>query len=141
MHASRYRWIAGYILLAALAGCASTQLTEQHVAFDAFPQPPVLRSDDGIASFYSNRFHGRKTACGERYDKTEFTAAHRTFPFGTYLRVTSHETGSSVIVRVNDRGPTKRSRLIDLSRAAADQLGMLRSGIVRVTVDVLEWGS
>jgi rare lipoprotein A len=136
-----YRASLFALLLTALVGCTSTRMSERHVALDTVPQPAVLRTDQGLASYYGNKFHGRKTASGERYDKTELTAAHRSYPFGTYVRVTSVETGASVIVRINDRGPSKPSRVIDVSRAAAVQLGMLRAGIMRVTVDVLEWGA
>jgi rare lipoprotein A len=136
-----YRMILLIAASAIIAGCASTHQSERHVALDALSEHPVLQTAQGLASFYNNKFHGRKTASGERYDKTDFTAAHRDYPFGTYVRVTSKETGNSVIVRINDRGPLHSNRVIDVSRAAAVQLGMLRAGITRVTVDVLEWGT
>ena len=128
------------VLFAVLGGCSSTSMVERHSGYGIPAQFEVLHTEDGLASYYSNAFHGRTTASGERYDKTEFTTAHRTYPFGTYLRVTSRVNGNSVIVRVNDRGPAKASRLLDLSKAAAVQLGMIRAGVVRVTVDVLKWG-
>ena len=126
---------------AGLTGCSSTQHS-QTGPFTTDGRPiEVLQSEEGTASYYSNKFHGRKTASGERYRKELLTAAHRSYPFGTYLRITSLGTGSSVIVRVNDRGPSMRKRLLDLSHAAAAQLGMLRAGIVKVRVEVISWGT
>lgn len=84
----------------------------------------------GIASFYAKKFHGRKTASGDRYDQNEMTCAHRTLPFGTELEVTNPETGKSVDVTVNDRGPYKKNRALDLSKAAARKLGI--TGLARV---------
>ena len=77
------------------------------------------------------------TASGERFDKTAMTAAHRTLPFGTKVRVTHAKSGRSVVVRINDRGPFKPGRVIDLSQAAAEQLGMTGHGLAQVTVDVV----
>ena len=92
----------------------------------------------GKASWYGGKFHGRKTASGERFDKRAMTAAHRTLPFGTKVRVTSVNTGRSVVVRINDRGPFgRRERIIDLSEKAAESLGMKNAGVVRVKLEVL----
>jgi rare lipoprotein A len=92
----------------------------------------------GKASWYGGRFHGRKTASGERFDKRAMTAAHRELPFGTKLRVTSINTGRSVVVRINDRGPFgRRERIIDVSEAAAEALGMKSAGVVKVKLEVL----
>ncbi len=92
----------------------------------------------GKASFYSKRLHGRKTASGERYHRGKLTAAHRKLPFGTRVRVTNLRNQRSVVVRVNDRGPWGgRGRIIDVSEAAAKKLGMIRAGVVPVTVEVL----
>ncbi|MEA3274205.1 MAG: septal ring lytic transglycosylase RlpA family protein [Pseudomonadota bacterium] len=91
----------------------------------------------GIASYYSDKLHGRKTASGERYDKTAYTAAHRTLPLGTRVRVTNIKTGKSIELRINDRGPFVKGRIIDLSRRAARDLGMIRKGLGRVRVQVL----
>ncbi len=90
-----------------------------------------------MASFYHDRFHGRKTASGIRYDKNELSAAHKTLPLGTRVRVTDSRTGRDVVVRINDRGPFVKGRVIDLSRAAADQLGFMAKGVSRVKVEVL----
>ena len=91
----------------------------------------------GIASYYADSLHGNKTASGERYDKNELTAAHPWLPFGTRLLVTNLKNGRTVEVRVNDRGPFIKGRIIDLSRAAAKELKMIRSGITKVTI--VEW--
>jgi rare lipoprotein A len=93
-------------------------------------------SESGLASFYATKFQGRSTASGETYDETALTAAHRTLPFGTEVRVTRVSNGRSVIVRINDRGPRKKERVIDLSRAAADSLDMLREGLATVRLDL-----
>lgn len=94
----------------------------------------------GKASWYGGRFHGRKTASSETYNMNSLTAAHRSLPFGTRVRVTNTRTGSSVVVRINDRGPFIAGRIIDLSRAAASQIGLTSSGVAAVKVDVLGKG-
>jgi rare lipoprotein A len=92
----------------------------------------------GMASFYGKEFHGRKTASGETYDMWNFTCAHRTLPFGTQLRVTNLKNKISVVVRVNDRGPFTKGRIIDLSFAAAKKLNMLKDGVVKVKVEKIK---
>ena len=99
----------------------------------AFAQGP--RQFSGIASYYDKNYAG-KTASGDRYDGTKFTAAHRTLPFGTRLRVTDRRSRRSVTVVVNDRGPFIKNRVLDLSYAAANALGMQRRGLLRVTAAV-----
>lgn len=97
----------------------------------------------GFATYYSRAFHGLRTASGIRYNQNALTAAHRRWPFGTLVRVTDVRSGRSVIVRITDRGPFGRRRrgvLVDLSRAAAKRLGMLRRGRARVRLQVLRWG-
>ncbi|NEQ79273.1 MAG: septal ring lytic transglycosylase RlpA family protein [Moorea sp. SIO2I5] len=91
----------------------------------------------GMASWYGPGFHGRRTASGERFNQYALTAAHRTLRFGTRVRVTNMRNGRSVIVRINDRGPHSRSRVIDLSRAAARVIGVERSGTAAVRLEVL----
>lgn len=86
----------------------------------------------GTASWYGKRFHGRRTASGERFDMNGLTAAHRTLPFGTRVRVRSVATGREVVVRINDRGPRSRQRVIDLSLGAARELGIHRGGTAEV---------
>ena len=94
----------------------------------------------GMASYYADQFNGRKTASGEIFDNNKMTAAHRTLRFGTMVKVTNLSNNKSVLVRVNDRGPYAHNRLIDLSRNAASQIGMVLSGTARVRVEVIENG-
>ncbi len=101
----------------------------------AFPE-----TVEGYASFYAGKFDGKKTASGEIYNMYELTAAHRTYPFNTMLRVTNLANNKSVIVRVNDRGPVPEGRIIDLSLGAAKQLGMETTGVQKVRIEVIEWG-
>ena len=93
--------------------------------------------DSGVASYYGNELAGNRTASGERFDPGQLTAAHRTLPFGSKVRVTNISTGDSVIVRINDRGPFAHGRVIDVSRAAAREIGMHRSGTARVKLALL----
>ncbi len=93
---------------------------------------------EGVASFYHGMFHGRKTANGERFSNLKMTAAHRTLPLGSVVRVTNLENGKEVVVRINDRGPYKNGRVIDLSRAAAKKLGMIKQGLVDVKIQFKE---
>lgn len=86
----------------------------------------------GVASYYGDEFHGRKTANGERYDRNEFSAAHRTLPFGSMLKVRNLANNRTVLVRVNDRGPFKADRILDVSFAAARELDMTRSGTAQI---------
>lgn len=95
--------------------------------------------ETGKASYYGGKFHGRRTASGERYDQNALTAAHKTLPFGTYVRVTAEWNQKSVEVRITDRGPYKKGRVIDLSTAAAAELGMLSKGVGNVTLEVIAW--
>lgn len=97
----------------------------------------ATKSFAGAASWYGGKFHGRKTANGERFNQDGLTAAHRTLPFGTKLRVTYPKTGKSVVVRVNDRGPFAGKRILDLSRGAAKSIGMINSGVAKVNVEIL----
>jgi rare lipoprotein A len=91
----------------------------------------------GKASWYGGRHHGGPTASGERFNKNAMTAAHRTFPFGTRVRVTNLKNGKTVVVRINDRGPYGPGRVIDLSEAAARELDMIEAGVVPVRVERL----
>ncbi len=93
---------------------------------------------EGAASYYGDELAGRPTASGESFDPKQLTAAHRTLPFGTRLRVTNIRNGKSVVVRVNDRGPFTGNRALDLSYSAARQIGMLRRGTARVRMEVLK---
>lgn len=92
----------------------------------------------GSASYYAAKFNGRRTASGETFDNREMTAAHRTLPFGSLVRVTNPANGKSVVVRINDRGPFTRGRLIDVSRAAAEELGMVARGHATVELALID---
>ena len=98
---------------------------------------PTIVSEYGIASYYAHRLTGRKTASGEIYDPNALTAAHRTLPLGTQVKVLNPQNDRSVVVTVNDRGPTPKHRVIDVSSAAAEQLGMKRAGVARVETQVV----
>ena len=103
------------------------------VCLSAFAQKPY--TEKGEASYYNDKYNGAKTANGELYSSKKYTAAHRTLPFGTILKVTNPENQATVEVRVNDRGPNKKTgRLIDLSRAAAEDLGVIKKGIAQVII-------
>ncbi|MGB0126100.1 MAG: septal ring lytic transglycosylase RlpA family protein [Rhodocyclaceae bacterium] len=95
------------------------------------------KAQAGHASFYANRFHGRRTASGRIFRNDAYTAAHRTLPMGAWVKVTNTRNSRSVIVQITDRGPYVRRRIIDLSRVAAGDLGMLRSGTAPVRVEVV----
>lgn len=95
------------------------------------PRPKVI----GIASWYGPGFYGRRTACGERFDPKKLTAAHRDLPFGTKVRVINTENNKSVVVTVNDRGPFRRGRIIDLTKAGAKKLGFLGRGMAEVMLE------
>ncbi|NTW49182.1 MAG: septal ring lytic transglycosylase RlpA family protein, partial [Chlorobiales bacterium] len=93
---------------------------------------------EGRASYYADEFHGRKTSSGEVYNMYEFTAAHRTLPFGAKVRITNLDNGKSANVRINDRGPWKRNRILDMSLATAKKLGMIGPGSARVRIEAFE---
>jgi rare lipoprotein A len=132
----------GLVLLALGGGCCPPSTNQRvfsaasTVGDDAPEEGQVLRGD---ASYYASFFNGRRTSSGERYDPRKLTAANRRLPFGTRLRVTRVDNGRSVVVRVNDRGPFgKRHRILDLSRAAAEELDMIRRGHAQVEAVVLK---
>jgi rare lipoprotein A len=116
--------------LALLAGCARGPTTRPASAGE-FP------AQTGVASWYGFDFVFRSTASGERFNPLAMTAAHRTLPFGTLVRVTRLDTGASVTVRINDRGPFVEGRIIDLARRPAGQIGVLRIGTARCRLEVL----
>lgn len=123
--------VAALLSLSASAAFGDSLAEEGGLSYDA----------EGRASYYASRFHGRPTASGERYDETAMTAAHPHLPFDTQLCITNMKNGRSTAVRVNDRGPFVGGRIIDLSLAAAEELGMLRAGVVRVKVASCEMDS
>jgi rare lipoprotein A len=114
-------------LILVLAGAACSSL----------PRPTTGGLETGVASWYGGEFHGRQTSSREVYDMNDMTAAHRTLPFGTYLMVTNLDNDRSAVVRINDRGPFVKGRIIDLSYAAARVLGIVGPGTARVRLDVL----
>ena len=101
----------------------------------AAPQGEDIGS--GMASWYGPKFKGRRTASGETFDPTQLTAAHRSLPFGSRVLVTNLDTGQSVVVRINDRGPYTHSRVIDVSRAAAREIGLIGPGHGQVSLSLL----
>ena len=136
---SRARRSALVLLLAIAVGCTAKSARRER-------EEPAPRSEDvvrtlrGKAVFYGDKWHGRRTASGERFNQHKMTAAHRSLPLGTRVRVTNLSNGKSVVVKINDRGPygRDRSRIIDLSKAAAKQLDFIDSGWTRVRVEVLK---
>lgn len=127
-HAAAWSIVLISIACAALlAGCASLR---------PGGAGPVYQR--GEAAYYAARFDGRPTASGERFDSDRLTAAHRALAFGTRVRVTNRNNGRSVVVRINDRGPYTRGRIIDLSRRAAERIGMVRSGVAPVTLQIVD---
>jgi rare lipoprotein A (peptidoglycan hydrolase) len=121
----------------ALFLCAALFAAAQAASAKPAAAAPQAAALEGTASWYGPGFHGKRTASGEIYDKEGLTAAHKTLPFGTYLRVSSLDSGSSVVVRVNDRGPYAKGRVVDLSEAAARIIGMIPSGTARVRLEVI----
>lgn len=110
-----------------LAGCAGRGGHQAGVE-----APAGWTGEQGQASYYADRYHGRRTASGERHDRQALTAAHRTLPFGSRVRVTHLGNGRETVVRINDRGPFVGGRVIDLSRRAAEELDIVRSGTAPV---------
>jgi rare lipoprotein A len=103
--------------------------------------PPAFTLEEGLASWYGGKFQGRLTSSGEVFDTNLLTAAHKTLPFGTLVKVTNLANGRSALVKINDRGPFVEGRIIDLSRAAAEQIDMVGTGTARVSVEVLSFAS
>ena len=117
----------------ALGGCGKPRYR--------FPPPVTPRVGTvqlGVASWYGPPYHGRRTSSGERFDMNELTAAHASFSFGTRVKVTLLSTGRSVVVRINDRFPNYKRRIIDVSRAAAREIGLIPEGTGRVRLEVVD---
>lgn len=130
------------MVCAGVVGCAPRRdLPEPRTAPPASSPQRAVRAPDqvGLASYYGAAFAGKPTASGERFDPRALTAAHRELPFGTWVDVRRVDTGHSVRVRINDRGPNgrARSRIIDLSKGAAEQLDMIRAGVTRVELRIV----
>lgn len=126
-------WMAGIVY-----GCVSSPkfTASRETPVDV----PVMLSEEGMASYYAEEFNGRTTSDGETYDMNKYTAAHRTLPFNTEVRVVNLVSGKSLVVRINDRGPFKDDRIIDLSYQAAKDLELVGSGTTKVRLEVLHLG-
>jgi rare lipoprotein A len=135
MHARR-RYAALLASVVFVAGCSRARSP----GLESLSRGPrkAGREEIGYASFYAGRHHGKPTASGEAFDENALTAAHRSLPFGTRLEVTNLENDRFVVVRVNDRGPFVRGRIVDLSLAAAKALGMAKDGVTRVRLRSLQ---
>lgn len=133
------------LLLFGMSSCAAHSKTRRNVLYafaeDAAPDRTIKQEEvQGVASWYGDRFQGRRTANGESFDMHQMTAAHKTFPFNTVVRVIRADTRQNVIVRINDRGPFSQGRVIDLSKAAANEIEMIRTGTAEVELEILQWG-
>ena len=124
---------AGIIAVFTLIGCAPSLTMAKGPGKAASIGPR-----EGVASYYGKKFQGRRTASGERFDMHKYTAAHRTLPFGTRVKVTNVSNGKSVVVRINDRGPFKRGRIIDISYVAARAIGIVGKGSGRVRIEIVK---
>lgn len=156
---SLLRGVIGAGLICVLAACSTTEREsgQSGSAFQSAQETQTLQSGEvaaeaeqadrtnagplsasvGLASWYGGKYHGRLTANGESFDKNALTAAHRSLPFGTRVRVTNLANGRSLLLRINDRGPFVDGRIIDVSQRAAEQLGFKNEGITRVRVEVM----
>lgn len=122
------------LLLAVMTGCSSTTSIDNQKT-SSYARSHALV---GQASWYGNKYHGKRTASGERYNMRAYTAAHKTLPFGTIVRVTNTANGKTVDVKINDRGPFVKGRVIDLSRKSFGQIGNINQGTVPVKIDVID---
>lgn len=130
-HRSVCFFVATLLLLLLVGGCAKKKKV-------ATPKAPRIgQKENGIASWYGIPYHGRRAANGEIYDMEKLTAAHRTLPFDTWVRVHDLDNGKKIDVRITDRGPFIRGRIIDLSKAAARDIDMLRPGLAKVRIEVI----
>ena len=110
---------------------------ENEKMVDEIMERTATKISTGVVSWYGDKFHGRKTASGERYDKHELTAAHKSLPFGTKVKVTNIRNGKSVVVEINDRGPYAKSRVLDLSQAAFSEIGHTNTGVMQVEYEIM----
>lgn len=125
-----FSWLMLICMLSLLVGCGSTQTRSS----DGW----VGYTETGKASFYANKHQGRKTASGDVYRHKFKTAAHKTLPFGTLVKVTNLDNDQSVIVKINDRGPFVRGRILDLSRSAFGSIASVSHGVIGVEIEVIE---
>ncbi|MCX2744867.1 septal ring lytic transglycosylase RlpA family protein [Mangrovivirga sp. M17] len=121
-----------FLIISGLVMLVSSNAIAQDTSFSK-------HTEEGIASYYHDKFTGRSTASGEKYDPKKLTAAHPKHPFGTVLKVTNLKTGASTTVTVNDRGPWVKGRIIDVSRVAAEKIGLIRAGLLKVKVEVISF--
>ncbi|MDI6767152.1 MAG: septal ring lytic transglycosylase RlpA family protein [Bacteroidota bacterium] len=129
-----------FVIAILFGGCvASPRFTSER--FSSATSETYSMIEEGIASYYADEYNGRQTSNGEIYDMYQMTAAHQTLPFNSRVRVTNLNNGKTVEVRINDRGPFKDNRIIDLSLAAARSLEMIGPGTVKVRIEVIELGS
>lgn len=141
-----FSWCAIFLLLVSttFVGCRTVKKVLPpygHGGSSSHKAPPGAHETKGIASWYGGKFHGRQTANGERYNKNGISAAHKTLPFGTIVRVKNLRNGKTVEVRINDRGPFIKGRIIDLSKGAAKKIDMINDGIVPVELTILKMGN
>lgn len=132
------------VMLLSLAACQQSYVHKKHWKKNAAPPVEVLEVEgadetsyvaEGLASWYGGKFHGRRTASGKRFNSKKMTAAHRSLPFGTKLRVTNLKNEKTIVVVVTDRGPFIQGRIIDLSHGAAKKLGFARAGVASVRLE------
>lgn len=129
------------LLLTVSAAAQNAEIAETEIAAADIADVEIADETEiggGMASYYGKELAGNRTASGERFNPNQLTAAHRTLPFGSLVRVTNTSNGDSVIVRINDRGPFSHGRVIDVSHAAAREIGMHRSGTARVKLALLD---
>lgn len=128
------KWTAAMLVSLSLASFSSVSLakTERHGLLSI--------AHSGVASYYSDKLHGQRTASGEIYDKNSLTAAHANLPFGTLLRVVNLNNNRSVDLRVNGRPGRHNKRLLDVSKRAAKELGFVQAGLAQVKIEILRWG-
>jgi rare lipoprotein A len=137
-------YLISTLVVALLFGCSSTtrylRINDYSEKDTRINNLNVLEVKTGMASFYAEEYDGKKTASGEVYDMSDLTAAHPSYPFNTFVKVVNLSNGKSVEVRINDRMPQFKERIIDLSLAAAKKIDMINAGIQEVKVEVLKWG-
>ncbi len=121
-----------FIILTTLGACSQTPRNTKPIL-----ENPVASRETGKASYYADKYQGRQTANGERFNQNARTAAHKTLAFGTWVKVTNKRNGRSVVVRINDRGPFVKGRIIDLSKSAFSAIANRRSGVVEVVVEIV----
>ncbi len=112
----------------------------ENIDEDEYSGSPVLETKTGVASYYGDKYDGRKTSYGEIFNKNDLTAAHLKYPYNTIVRVINLMNNKSVIIRINDKKPDFNGRIIDLSLGAAKKLDMIKNGIIEVQLEVLKWG-